>query len=674
MAEAATLDRQLTREWLVSNGLGGYASGTVSGLLTRRYHGYLVSALPNPHGRTMMLNYLIESLILPDKSEVRLTAEERTSCSLQTHGTCFISDFHLEMGLPVWRYRINETIVEKRLFLRYRQNSVQVSYNLLEGPGPIGLRLSPAVSFRPHNHPIDELLSEYSINIIENQIEIHGDPALPALKILVEADSSAFKMQKKQIEEFVYHVERRRGYPYIESLWTPGALEFLLSPKREVHFIASTESWEVINALSPTEAKEAESERRLLLCQRAPEQFHTGIGADMMLSADQFLIRPPSRWKDMIRTNAAGDSARSVIAGYHWFTDWGRDTMISLEGLTLVTGRYSEAAWILKTFSRYIKQGLIPNLFPEQEEEGRYNTADATLWMFHAVERYFKYSHDWPTVRLLLPKFREIIERHMSGTLFGIGVDSDRLLRQGQEGFALTWMDAKVADLVVTPRRGKAVEINALWYNALKLLAEWSYLERDLKSATLLEDEAKKVKLAFNRRFWNEKEGCLFDVVDGEKGDDKACRPNQIFAISLSNPVLDRRYWESVLKTIKNRLLTPFGLRTLAPNHPDYQKKYSGDVFSRDMAYHQGTVWPWLIGHFIDAWLKVDPQDQTISRLLETLITHFQEQACINSVSEVFDADDPFLPGGCIAQAWSVAELLRSWVKVNALQNQTNPV
>jgi predicted glycogen debranching enzyme len=359
---------------------------------------------------------------------------------------------------------------------------------------------------------------------------------------------------------------------------------------------------------------------------------------------------------------ATGDEARSVIAGYHWFTDWGRDTMISLEGLTLASGRPTDAGRILRTFAHHIRDGLIPNLFPEGEQDGLYHTADASLWYFHAVDRYVAATGDRTTLRELLPALREIIDRHIQGTRFHIGVDpTDGLLRQGEPGYQLTWMDAKMGDWVVTPRRGKAVEINALWFNSVHLLAEW-LRDSDESAAAGYAQLAEQVRASFNRRFWNSRTGSLFDVVDGENGDDPACRPNQIFAVSLPHPVLDETLWEPVLKVVRERLLTPVGLRSLAPGEPDYKPTYHGDLRTRDAAYHQGTVWAWLIGPFVDACLRVYPAERTAAReLLSGLVEHLGD-ACLGSVSEVFDAEAPYAPRGCCAQAWSVAELLRCWV------------
>jgi len=355
-----------------------------------------------------------------------------------------------------------------------------------------------------------------------------------------------------------------------------------------------------------------------------------------------------------------------VIAGYHWFTDWGRDTMIGLEGLTCATGRYREAGWILHTFGQYIRDGLIPNMFPDGSNEGLYHTADATLWFFHALDRYLSYSGDQVTLDVLLPRLAEIVAHHLSGTAFGIHVDpADALLAQGADGYQLTWMDAKCGDWVVTPRRGKAVEINALWYNALRLLEEWTREASGDAAARPLGEHAERCRRSFNERFWYAEGGYLYDVVESsDRGgaDDPACRPNQLFAISLRHPVLDESRWKAVLDTVCEKLLTPLGLRSLSPDHPEFKVTYHGDLRTRDAAYHQGTVWAWLIGPFVDAWLRVHPEDWTgARRLLDGFVPHL-DQACVGSISEVFDAMPPFTPRGCIAQAWSVAEVLRAWI------------
>jgi len=657
-------DPHLHQEWLVTNGLGGYASGTVGGAITRRYHGLLIAALPNPLGRMMMLNGLSERLRLPDRSVCYTGAEELSA--VPPENTLAATEFRLEAGLPVWKYEIADFVLEKRLLMPYRQNTVHVSYRLLAGTGKLRLGLRPAIHFRSHDAPVNlESTGKYMLTVCEDQFEITGDPDLPCLRLLVHGPSSAFTFDRKETGSIPYPIERSRGYEWQGSLWSPGYFRSDLSAGDQLTLFASTEGWETVRALSASDALQAETARRRILLATAPKEAQTGMGAELVFAADQFLITPVGRVEDAARAKAAGDEIRTVIAGYHWFTDWGRDTMISLEGLTQATGRKSEAAWILRTFAYYVRDGLIPNMFPEGQKDGLYHTADATLWFFHAIHRYVEITGDRITLKLLLPKLVEIIDYHVKGTRFGIHMDpSDGLLLQGAEGYQLTWMDAKVDDWVVTPRRGKAVEINALWYNALRLLAEWLQESNDVPRAAQLTTLTERVRESFNRRFWYEAGAYLYDIVDAETGgNDDSCRPNQVLAISLDHPVLDESHWAAVMDVVTKRLLTPVGLRSLAPGSPDYKSKYYGDLRSRDAAYHQGTVWGWLIGPYVDAYLKLHPEKRAEAR--EFLIgfePHFNEQ-CIGTISEIFDADPPYTPRGCIAQAWSVAEVLRCWVK-----------
>jgi len=658
----------MAEEWLVTNGLGGYASGTISGAITRRYHGLLIAALPNPLGRTMMLNGLSERLRLPDHHVVYTGAEELAG--ITPEHTIRVAEFRLDAGLPVWRYEVAGFVLEKRLMMPYRQNTVHITYHLLAGDGRLRLGLRPAIHFRPHDAPVsspDE--RQYVLTVSGDQFEITSRQDLPTLRLLTRGPSAAFTFDRKETGSIPYPIERSRGYDWEGSLWSPGYFRTDLGPGDRTTLTASAEDWETARALSPENAFHAEIERRERLLAAAPAAAQTGPAAELVLAADQFLITPVGRTVDATRAHAAGDEVRTVIAGYHWFTDWGRDTMISLEGLTLATGRRNEAGWILRTFSNYIRDGLIPNLFPEGAKEGQYNTADATLWYFHALHRYLDITGDRATLLLILPKLVDIVEHHMGGTCFGIAMDpSDALLRQGQAGYALTWMDAKVGDWVVTPRRGKAVEINALWYNALRLLEQWLREEDDGVKAAKIGETAARVQESFNRRFWFEAGGYLYDVVDVEGGgNDDACRPNQVLSISLDYPVLDPVRWQAVMNVVSGRLLTPVGLRSLAPGHPDYKAKYDGDLRSRDAAYHQGTVWPWLIGPYVDAWLKVHPEEtRSVQSLLDGLAPQLEE-ACIGSLSEIFDAEPPYTARGCIAQAWSVAEMLRCCVKVGGL-------
>jgi predicted glycogen debranching enzyme len=654
----------LTREWLVTNGLGGYASTSVSGACTRRYHGLLISAFPVPLGRIVMLNHFAEEIALPDESIIDFSGEERHEDKLDLRAAHFLTEFRLEAGLPVWRYEIEGVVLEKRLMMPHLQNTVLITYSVLSAHGPVRLRLRPSIHFREIEVPVNTPLENpYQVYARADRYEVL-DGHVPHLRFHLRGPRTGFVLDGGTFKSIFYRFEQIRGYESRGTLWSPGYLRSVLHEGQSFTVTASTENWETMLALEPDEAWRRENQRRARLLDVAHPETRTSWPAELVLAADQFIINPISRVADAARAHAAGDEVRTIIAGYHWFTDWGRDTMISLDGLTLITGRRQDAGYILRMFAHHIKDGLIPNMFPEREQEGLYHTADATLWYFYAIHKYVEATGDRITLRLLLPHLIDIVQHHVRGTRFGIGVDpADGLLRQGAEGYQLTWMDAKVGDWVVTPRRGKAVEINALWYNALRLLESWMREEWDGSDAERIAGYANRAKESFNKRFWFEQGGYLYDVVDGEGGNDESLRPNQLFAISLIHPILEESRWRPVVDVVQERLLTPFGLRTLAPGHPNYKSQYYGDLRARDAAYHQGTVWPWLIGPFIDAWIRVNPHDRHGARRFLNGFTSHIGDACLGSISEVFDADDPFTPRGCVAQAWSVAEILRSWVK-----------
>ena len=666
-ADAANPDALATREWLVTNGLGGYASGTIAGVITRRYHGYLIAALPAPLGRMVMLSHIAVQVRYPGGERREVGGREQLQPPLEAD-TGYLVEFRLEGGLPVWRFDVNGIVLEKRLFLTHMQNTVRVTYQLVDGAADVELRLRPSVNFRAQEAPVSEPLGwPYEFRAIDDRYEIAlRESAVPPLRLMLHAGDATFTLKGKRIDSVLYPVEEHRGYHARGTLWSPGYYRVRLRKGERATLVASTEPFEVIEVLAPDEALDAERARRLRLVATAVPAARTGTPAELVLAADQFIITPAGRTEEAARARASGDEVRTVIAGYHWFTDWGRDTMISLEGLTLVTGRHVEASYILRTFAHYVRDGLIPNMFPEGEKEGLYHTADATLWFFHAVHRYLRYTDDQHAVAALYRTFKAIVAAHISGTRFGIRVDPrDDLLTQGADGYQLTWMDAKVDDWVVTPRRGKAVEINALWYNALCLMERWAadMGDRDRED---YRDRAARVRKSFNDRFWYAAGGYLYDVVDGEQGgNDSKCRPNQVLAISLDHPVLEHERWEPVIRTVQRELLAPVGLRSLAPGDPDFKARYYGDLRARDAAYHQGTVWGWLAGPYVDAWLKVYPDDIAgVRSVLDGLAAHLDE-ACIGSVSEIFDAEPPFTARGCIAQAWSVAELLRAWVKLS---------
>ena len=658
--EGPDFHKELFHEWLVTNGRGGYASGTVVGCNTRRYHGLFIPNLEK-RGRTVLLARLVEHAQVGGKT-YRLDSEECSDGVTHQDGARHLRGFHLDGLVPVWEYQLGPSRLRRKLVMVHGENTVFIAWEHVSGP-EVALRLRPFPVDRPHDKPIAARKLEPTVILKGPQVELLVGDDAPPLRMRVYGGCPAPFVGLEQTSETQhYRVEQSRGYEHTEVQHSPGYFECKVSAGELLALGVTTDSGSCLER-APAEVFSLELERERRLISRAPEGARAGVPARLVLAADQFII-DPMRTADDAWARSMGQDARSVIAGYHWFTDWGRDTMISLDGLTLCTGRYREAAAILRTFQHYVRDGLIPNYFPDGESEGVYHTADATMWFFHAVDRYLECTKDEELLRDLFPTLRSIIEHHQKGTRFHIGVDpEDGLLRQGEEGYQLTWMDAKVDGWVVTPRRGKAVEINALWFNALRLMATWA--ERLGQDAKPYLAAAEKAYGSFNQRFWNKKHQCLFDVLDGEHAkEDAAIRPNQVFAISLKHPVLHRERWESVLEVVRRELVTPVGLRSLAPGHTDYKANYDGDLRARDAAYHQGTVWGWLIGHYVDATLKLSPDKAAARALLKGLEEHL-EHSGVGQLSEIFDATEPYKPRGCIAQAWSVAEALRVFLKTH---------
>lgn len=646
----------LAREWLVTNGLGGYASGTLLMAPTRRYHGLFVPNLPSPLGRTVLVPFILDELDTGDR-RVALSGTEREGEHTGAEGSLHLHHVECAWQRPTWLFEADGRRLERTIAMPHARNTAYCIYRLLSGR-PAVLRLTPFLSFRGHDQPFSRGRSGSDALTRArggHEARLPGEDVV--LRLAVRPDRGVFVSGRTTRGGVYYRVEDGRGYDSVAGLDSPGCFEIPIETGAPVAFVASTEPWEELDA-APEEVLGAERVRLERILALAPGLARTREGSLLLLAADQFVTRPATRARESAPLAAAGAPARTVIAGYHWFTDWGRDTMISLEGLCLCTGRHEEARDILRTFSRYVADGLLPNHFPEGDSAAMYNTVDATLWFLHALDRYTESAHDQHLLAEIFPTLEEIIERHANGTRFGIGMDaSDGLLRGGAEGYALTWMDAKIGDWVVTPRRGKPVEIQALWYNALRLMTGWARrLERpDERYAEM----AERARESFNRRFWYEDGGHLYDNVDGESGDDASLRPNQIFAISLPFPILDEARWRPVVDRVTERLLTPVGLRTLDPAHPDYRPRYDGGLRTRDAAYHQGTIWPWLIGAYLDAHSRAYPESRGERRLLRGLLSRLRE-AGVGTVGEIHDAEFPYGPRGCIAQAWSVAELIRS--------------
>jgi predicted glycogen debranching enzyme len=654
-------------EWMVGNGLGGYAAGSVDGPPLRRFHGFLIAALPAPLGRVLLLHALHEVVELDGGSPQALQPGRAGDPPVTEHPA-----FQLSTGLPEWIFSLGPGVqLERAVLVPHGQNTVHVRYRLHGASAPARLRIRPWLDFRPHEgHVSPEQHQSYATTRVEpTRCEFTRADSPLVLRMQIIGPHASFEADPQDWTEIPLQIERDRGYDHVTSAHGPGAFTLMIAPDEDVWLTATTEPWEHLEGMSPEESFDHELTRRKRLLASSDESLQQADTYLLPLAADQFIVRPATRAVDDNQAYAVGAEPRTVIAGYPWFTDWGRDTMISLEGLALVTGRHSEAHDILRTFALHVRHGLIPNLFPEGQREGLYHTADATMWFFHALHRYDTITGDTALVEELLPVLQEIVGCHRAGTVFNIHVDTDGLLAQGAPGVQLTWMDALVDGWVVTPRRGKAVEINALWHNALVLLASW--LDRAGLEAERdeLRAEAARCRVAFNARFWNPVAKRLNDVVDGENGDDDACRPNQILAIAVPHSPLDHQYWPAVLDSVTRELATPAGLRTLAAGHRDYKRVYFGDLRDRDAAYHQGTVWPWLMGPFVDAWLAVHPEDAAgARRWIDPLLNHMVNGGCVGSISEIFDAEAPFTPRGCYAQAWSVAEMARLVVKLAACQ------
>jgi predicted glycogen debranching enzyme len=634
------LEAALRREWLETNGLGGFASSTIVGLNTRRYHGLLVAATRPPLGRMVLLSKLEETLVV-DGRRYDLAAN-RYPGVVHPQGYRYLKEFRQD-PFPVFVYQIGRLEIEKSVFMVHGQNATVIQYQLRgEIPETCLLELRPLIAFRDYH------ATTHENGALDARFEIDGDsvtlspyPGLPALHL---AHSGAgVQPAGYWYRNFEYDAERERGLDYQEDLFNPLVLLFDLHHGAHAAVAASTEAQ---SARAAADLRAAEVARRQSLLTAVPPG--EPLIAMLARAADQFI--------------AERGTQSTVIAGYHWFGDWGRDTMIALPGLTLATGRHELAKSILRAFAAHADQGMLPNRFPEAGQTPEYNTVDAALWFFEAVRALTAETGDYEFVRTeLYAVLSDIIAWHERGTRYGIHADTDGLLQAGEPGVQLTWMDAKIGDWVVTPRQGKPVEIQALWYNALCVMEDLARRYGFDLQAGHYRDAADRARQSFGRAFWNETAGCLYDVIHGDARD-ASIRPNQIFAVSLFHKMLPPERARAVVETVERYLLTPYGLRTLAPSDPRYQGRYEGDRFRRDSAYHQGTVWPWLMGPFITAYLSVHGGSAEargrVSQWLEEF-RRYMEQEGVGQIPEVFDGDTPQRAGGCIAQAWSVAELLR---------------
>jgi len=632
------LDRALEREWLETNGIGGFASSTLACTNTRRYHGLLTAALDQPPGRYLLLSKLEPTLIVAE-DRFPLCANLYPN-AIYPAGFQFLRSFRLD-PFPVFTFEAAGRVIEKRVTMAQGENTTVVEYRLVSGDA-CALEIRPLIAFRGYHETTheDPALSPALEQSDEQSVSIQPYPSLPRLYFCFSR--AELTAAGEWYRNFVYPRERERGLDYLEDLFCPFALRFDFNSATPVRIVASTMSHRT--AAEAGSIFETETRRR---------PAADGLSAALSEAASAFLIR-----------RSTGDP--TIIAGYHWFTDWGRDTMISLPGLTLVTGRFDLAKQLLQTWTAALDRGMLPNRFPDGGSAPEYNSADASLWLFEAVRKYLDYTRDFAFVRSSLYRpLLSVIDWYSRGTRFGIRCDSDGLVIAGGEGTQLTWMDAMVAGRPATPRHGKPVEIQALWYNALRVAEGLAREFNDPDSATHLAALATQTEESFATRFWNNDAGCLFDVID-QPATSAAIRPNQVFALSLGFPLLSGEKALAILSVIERDLLTPFGLRSLAPSDPQYRGIYGGGVDQRDAGYHQGPVWPWLVGHFISAYLRVHGRNSDsvarASSWLAAFKAHLRE-AGLGFISEIFDGDPPHHPRGCIAQAWSIAEVLRGLIE-----------
>lgn len=649
----------LRREWLVTNGLGGYASGTLAGPNTRRYHGLLVAALAPPVERTVLVGSAVEWASYAG-TRYPLFAFEYAGGAIDREGFKHIQSFALEGALPVWMYALADALLEKRVWMAYGANTTYVSYRLARGTRPLELEITPLVTCRDfhalttrHNHA-------FTVEAHANGAAISVAGRKQSLYLL--STGGSFKPDRTWFEHFFHRVEAERGFDDTESdLYVPGAFTAILQPGETWTLIFSTEPNPDMDAEG---ALEAARERQRELLRRANAEKSDPVVQQLVLAADQFIVTR----SDSTNSGQPPSVGKTVIAGYHWFADWGRDTMIALPGLALSTGRPEDAAGILRTFARYVADGLLPNNFPDNSGViPGYNTVDATLWYAHAIRAYHQATGDDALVDELLPVLRDIADKHISGTRYRIHVDpNDGLLYAGEPGVQLTWMDAKIGNWVITPRIGKPVEINALWYNLLRTLAEFLRQRTDI-AAVRYDQLADQARDSFHRRFIRSDIEHLADVVDGPDGDDWTLRPNQVFAAALAYPLLEGDTAKRVVDSTARTLLTSYGLRSLHPDHPSYKGTYIGTPVERDSVYHQGPVWTWPIGAFVEAHFRVYGDRDAALALLRPFEHHLRD-ACLGSVSEILEGDPPHLPRGAIAQAWGVAELLRVWRLLEAVE------
>ena len=632
------------KEWIETNGIGGFASSTIIGANVRRYHGLLIASLKPPTHRFVLLSKLEENISINGKTFEFSTNQYPFIIHPEGHKN--IERFEYDI-YPRFIYAFNNTLIEKSVLMLHGENSTIIRYRILKSDHPVTLTVRPLCAFRDyHSLSLENSALNHNIREEANGFSIHPYLDLPPMRLI--CDKGQIDPKFFWYKNAEYRKEHERGLEFTEDLFSPALLTVQLLEKESLCILATTDDNTMKTQPQSLDTLfEKEIRRRIELVQNMP--LKDPLARSLALAADSFIVKKK-------------DGTHTVIAGYHWFSDWGRDTMISLTGLTLSCGKFDVAKSILRTFSNYISEGMLPNRFPDLDETPEYNNADGTLWYFVAIYNYFRYTQDAAFIKNeLYGKLKEIIDWHLRGTRYNIKMDEDGLLYAGHEGVQLTWMDAKIGDWVVTPRTGKPVEINALWFNALCIMRELAKTLKEPKDAGAYALLAERTKNSFNRQFWDEEKQCLYDVVNGSEKNHEI-RPNQIFAVSLPFEIIDSDKQKAVVRLVEKELLTNYGLRSLAKNSDHFIGTYAGDPYHRDAAYHQGTVWAWLIGPYLEAYLKVHEFSADSMTYCEKILRQFDQQLTdggIGTVSEIFDGDEPHLPKGCISQAWSVAEILR---------------
>jgi predicted glycogen debranching enzyme len=642
--DCKNLERALSLEWLETNGRGGFTSGTVGGANTRRYHALLLTARKPPCERFVLVNHLEEWIDIEGQSYPLSTNLYPNAIHPEGYKQC--TGF-TTAPWPTWTYDCQGALVQREIFCARDRDLVVIRWTLAgKTRKAITLRVRPMVSGRDYHatHHVNDNLTT-TATVSDGLVSWRPYNGLSSVQAF---QNGGYRHDPTWIRTVRFPVEQQRGLDFEEDWWSPGEFTYQLDRGSDATLVLTTESIDAVDVAALTE-----SERKRRTGLRAAAPSTDSLTGELWCAVEAYL--------------AARDSQQTVMAGYPWFTDWGRDTFISLPGLCLVTGRHEVAWQVIESFSAHVSEGMVPNRFPDAGEQPEYNTIDASLWFVHAIERYHAYSKDEARIRAVAwPAVKHIIDGYRQGTRYHIHMDKDGLIAGGEPGAQLTWMDAKVGDWVVTPRHGKPVEIQALWARALEIGERLATQFGEPAYAVRCREDRKQAVASFHAKFWNNAGGYLYDVIDGPEGNDASIRPNQIYAIALCDDLVTKEQAEQILRVVEEHLLTPVGLRTLSPKDSRYRPRYEGAVMERDGAYHQGTVWPFLLGPFITAWRKVNGNNSANKKqaraFFDGLEGHLHD-ACLGQVSEIFDAEAPHHARGCFAQAWSVAEPLRALIE-----------